>query len=390
MIKASDKLQFLQIQNKNVALQKGATTPVTTTSNNTRLVIKSGGTPTIILKGAAKPNQPGGNTKSITMSQAHQMGLITSAKYQEYLNKTNSAASNSTTIAKKPTLVLPAGSTSVTLKNPPTILNKGVKPLQSPKILIQTSSSNAEDNADNGDAQPKQIAKNIVKVASRPQFRAVNVPGKGMQYVQILNPVGASSGAGTTTTTTATKVVNGRQQQVIVQRKIVPQQGTQIVSANKQFVTKKLEVMPIASNAGTRIIKKEATGTQVVKAPPTFLLNNTQKNVVTSSIDVKPVASNQSDSFEITSEIKIEPSSLNDSPKKFTQRTYSLSGERKSKSPEPNQSNLLYSSLKLPSPEPIEGKHTRFVVKCFQFIVQISIIFFFYSPWFDRNSQKTL
>lgn len=281
------------------------------------------------------------------------MGLITDAKYQEYLNKTNATAANATSVAKS-TLILPASSagSAVAIKNPPTILNKGVKPLQSPKILIQSSAANTSTDAtsDNGDGRPKQIANKFVKVASRPNIRAVNVPGKGVQYVQILNTVSSNSG---NTATTTTKVVNGRQQQVIVQRKIVPQQqGAQIASnaANKQFVTKKLEVMPIGSNAN-RIIKKE--GATVVKAPATYLLNNVQKNVVASSIDVKPVASNQNDSFEITSEVKVEsPAS---SPKKFTPRTYSMSGERKSKSPEPNQSNLLYSSLKLPSPEPIEG-----------------------------------
>lgn len=102
--------------------------------------------------------------------------------------------------------------------------------------------------------------------------------------------------------------------------------------------------MPISSTA--KIVKKEPL-TQTVKASPTFLLNNVQKSVVTSSIDIKPIASSkENDSFEITESA---------TGKKLTPRTYSLSTDRKSKSPEPNHSNLMYSTLKLPSPEPIEG-----------------------------------
>lgn len=340
------KLQLVQLKNKNVVSSVPAT-------SSPRFVLKSGSTTQKIIfssgGGAAKigtAGPSGTNTRTLTVSQAQQMGLILPS------NKTNTtAASTSGTTATK-TLILPATSAAtgnISLKNQPTILNKGVKPLQSSKFVIQsdcntdneskvktTVSAASTSSSASGSAAPSQI----VKVAGSlgPSGQPVRVlQGKGLQYVRVLNSA-------------TTKLVNGGQQPVIVQRKIVPQQNSQMGAGGKpqQFVTKKLEVMPIGST--TKLIKKEPT-TQTVKAPGTYLLNNVQKNIVTSSIDIKPVISSQSDSFEI-SDIKDEPMAS----KKFTSRTYSLSGERKSKSPEPSQSNLMYSTLKLPSPEPIEGK----------------------------------
>lgn len=301
------KLQVLQLKNK-------------VPSSSPRFVLKSGP-----------------NTRTITVSQAQQMGLIMPSK-----SNTSTASTSSSTTTK--TLILPgssSGTANIALKNQPTILNKGVsKPITSSKILIQS------DGSVDSDGKPKTAnAPSIVKVAGTSQQVRVVSQGKGLQYVRVLNAIPSGSAN--------SKIVNGRQQPVIVQRKIVPQQGAQLGAGGKpqQFVTKKLEVMPIGSTA--KVIKKEPT-TQTVKTPTTYLLNNVQKNIVTSSIDIKPVTSTQNDSFEIT-EVKEEPGSPSSGTKKFAPRTYSLSTDRKSKSPEPNQSSLMYSTLKLPSPEPIEG-----------------------------------
>lgn len=347
---AIQKVQLLQLKNKNVV---GSTVPAST--NSPRIVLKSGNaSPKFIISSSGAATKistaPGSsNTRTITVSQAQQMGLIVSS------NKTNTSTASTSSSTTTKTLILPASSTSATsniaLKNQPTILNKGVKTtLQTSKILIQSDGS--------GDNETKlktttSAVPNIVKMAGTGQPVRV-LQGKQLQYVRVLNAIPS----GNSNTTTTSKIVNGRQQQVIVQRKIAPQpSGTQITTTGKpqQFVTKKLEVMPIGST--TKLIKKEPT-TQTVKPPTTYLLNNVQKKLVTSSIDIKPVISNQSDSFEIT-ETKDEPLSPS-APKKFaTNRTYSQSTDRKSKSPEPIQSNLMYSTLKLPSPEPIEGKYLQ-------------------------------
>lgn len=335
------KVQLLQLKNKNVV-----SASVPTAAN--RFVLKSGNASQKIIispsgaqtKIGAGPS--GTNTRTITVSQAQQMGLIVPS------NKTNASSAGGSGSTSTKTLILPpssAGTTNLASKNQPTILNKGVKPMQSSKILIQS------DSSVDSDAKSKpSTTTSIVKVAgTNQQVRVVSQGGKGLQYVRVLNAIPSGSANSTTA-----KIVNGRQQPVIVQRKIVPQQGAQIGASGKpqQFVTKKLEVMPIGSN--TKVIKKDPI-TQTAKTPTTYLLNNVQKNIVTSSIDIKPVISNQSDSFEIT-EVKDEALSSSNATKKFASRTYSLSTDRKSKSPEPNQSSLMYSTLKLPSPEPIEGK----------------------------------
>lgn len=364
------KVQLLQLKNKNVVSSSAVPAAAATSTNNNqpRFVLKPGCAPParfiISSSGGAaakisSAGTSGSNTRTITVQQ---MGLIVPS------NKTTGATTSTSSSSTTKTPILPAstssstsasssaGGANIALKNQPTILNKGVKPIPSPqKILIQSDSGG--DGSESKTKSPG--APNIVKVAGTGQQVRV-LQGKGLQYVRVLNAI-PSGNANTSTATTTSKIVNGRQQQVIVQRKLVPQPGgTQISTAGgkpQQFVTKKLEVMPIGST--TKIIKKDSSTGQAVKTPTTFLLNNVQKNIVTSSIDIKPVTSNQSDSFEIT-EVKDEPSSPSNTLKKFTSRTYSLSTDRKSKSPEPNQSNLMYSTLKLPSPEPIEGKYIAF------------------------------
>lgn len=355
---AIQKVQLLQLKNKNVVSSSAVPVTATTPTNSPRFVLKSGNAPPKFIisssgAAAAKINAGAGgsNTRTITVSQAQQMGFIVPT------NKTNASTAGTSSSTTTKTLILPtsstsssSGTTNITLKNQPTILNKGIKSIQSPqKLLIQS------DGGDGNESKTKSPgAPSIVKMATTGQQVRV-LQGKGLQYVRVLNAI-PSGNTNSTTATTTSKIVNGRQQQVIVQRKIVPQQGTQITAGGKpqQFVTKKLEVMPIGS---TKIIKKDHNAGQSVKTPTTFLLNNVQKSIVTSTIDIKPVTANQSDSFEIT-ETRDKPSSPS---KKFTSRTYSLSTDRKSKSPEPNQSNLMYSTLKLPSPEPIEGTFSIFL-----------------------------
>lgn len=78
-----------------------------------------------------------------------------------------------------------------------------------------------------------------------------------------------------------------------------------------------------------------------------------QKSVANTPIDIKPILNNQ-ESYEITSP---KSSSATSSPQKVIYRTYKLSEDQKPKSPsDSQQSQTLYSNLKYPSPEPIDGK----------------------------------
>lgn len=394
---------FLQIKNKNVvSVQKTIaptpTTPVvagnstTSTANNTRFVVKSGTGSRLILATpptaiAAKPapattagattTASGGNTRTLTVSQAQQMGLISSAKLKELVsvataNKASPAAAN------KPAAIAPAtaiGTTTVTsanvAKGPPTILNKGVKSWQSQKILLQSKSGTSNNTTVttatamiSAPAEVKTAKPNVVKISQNSQLRAVNVAGKGLQYVRVLN----SSGSATSPATAASSpnvvkqsVANGgRQQPVFVQRKILPQAQASTSGDSSgtpkqpQFITKKLEVTPLASTTAAvanriAIARPKPNPTPQTKSTA-ILLNNTQKPVVNTPIDIKP-ASGHSQSFEITTVPKNEPTSP--SHKAATIRTIR---DKQSSSPDPNNSTLYYSTLKLPSPEPTDCK----------------------------------
>lgn len=394
---------FLQIKNKNVvAVQKtiapSPAAPVVagnSSANNTRFVVKSGNGSRLILATpptsiASKPATNAtttvnaaagvGSTRTLTVSQAQQMGLITSSKLKELVSAAT-ANKTSPSTANKPAAIAPAtaaGTTTITstnaAKGPPTILNKGVKSWQSQKILLQ-SKSNASNNTTvttttaivNAPAEvktAKPIGQNVVKISQNSQLRAVNVAGKGLQYVRVLNSSGsANSSAAASSSANIVKqsVTNGgRQQPVFVQRKILPQTQASTsadsgVVPKPQFITKKLEVTPLASTTAAVANRIAIARPKPNPAMPTkstaILLNNTQKPVVNTPIDLKP-ASGHSQSFEITTVPKSE--SLPPAQKlPIEARTIR---DKRSYSPDPNSSTLYYSTLKLPSPEPTEGK----------------------------------
>lgn len=197
-------VQLVQLPKPNVVQTAGA-------PNSTRILLK--GTQKFILasstvKTATNSIATATSTaagRPISVSQAQQIGLIAGVPKTVTATQANAAK----------TILLPStsGTASIALKNPPTILNKGVKPIQ---------------------------ASNIVTLAgSNQQVRKVTVPGKGVQLVRVVNALPSNSAVGAATTTT--KVVNGRQQQVIVQRKLPHHTGQQIAGTSKtQFVTKKL------------------------------------------------------------------------------------------------------------------------------------------------------
>lgn len=400
---------FLQIKNKSVVSVQKTIAPTPTTpatvgnstasaANNTRFVVKSGNgsrlilaTPPTAIASKSTANTTavstasatgGGTTRTLTVSQAQQMGLITSAKLKELVSAANKT---SPVTVNKPASIAPAtaaATTSVTSvnapKGPPTILNKGVKSWQSSKILLHSKSGTSNSSTVTTTAAmisaptevktTKPIGQNVVKLSQNSQVRTVNVAGKGLQYVRVLNSAGsATSPASTSSSTNVVKqtVTNGgRQQPVFVQRKILPQpqastSGDSAVASKPQFITKKLEVTPLASTT-TTVTNRIAIARPKPNPNPTpqtkstaILLNNTQKPVMNTPIDIKP-ALGQSQSFEITTVPKTEQ--LSPTQKAATIRTIR---DKRSSSPDPNSSTLYYSTLKLPSPEPSEGNSLK-------------------------------
>lgn len=203
---ASKPVHLVQLPKTNIA----GTTP-----SNTRIVLKSN--PKFIL---AQPGNKTANTitaagtststaRPISVSQAQQIGLHLQVPKTVTVTQASTASTSTGTKA----ILLPSTSSnaSATLKNPPTILNKGVKSIHSSNI--------------------------VTLAGTNQQVRKVTVPGKGVQIVRVVNSIAANSSGNATTTT---KIVNGRQHQVFVQRKL-PSHSTQIIGATKsQFITKKL------------------------------------------------------------------------------------------------------------------------------------------------------
>lgn len=398
---------FIQIKNKNVVSMQKTIAPTPTTpatvgnstasaANNTRFVVKSGNGSRLILAtpptaiasksatnttavAATTTSGAGGTTRTLTVSQAQQMGLITSAKLKELVsaaNKSSPATVNKPATIAPATAVVTSTVTSVhAVKGPPTILNKGVKSWQSQKILLHSKSGTSNSTTVTTTAAmisaptevktAKTIGQNVVKLSQNSQLRAVNVAGKGLQYVRVLNS--SSSTTSPASTPASTNVVKqpvtngGRQQPVFVQRKILPQtqasaSGDSALASKPQFITKKLEVTPLASTTAAVANRIAIARPKPNPNPPpqtkstAILLNNTQKPVMNTPIDIKP-ALGQSQSFEITTVPKTEQ--LSPTQKAATIRSIR---DKRSSSPDPNSSTLYYSTLKLPSPESTEGK----------------------------------
>lgn len=372
---------ILQIKNKQVvSVQKQSASPAPTSTstaasaNSTRFVLKSGTGSRVVL--ATPPTSKtavtgtGGNTRTLTVTQAQQMGLITQANLKEFVSAANTNKSTVvTTAVSVATNRIPAANVvAVAPKGQPTILNKSLKPTTQPQKIVIQSSSTAGISA-----KPKVApvpTHNVVKLGQSTQLRAVNVAGKGVQYVRVF-----SSNAGSTAnSTTAAKVTtaNGRQTPMYV-RKVVPpsqvqptnQQRLSNAQNTSQFVTK-LEVTPIATTGGglqAKSFKKDPVSAGQSKGAPVLL--NTSGSKVNISNDARTGAAIKmhSGSYEITPgsrnyALKSPTTSPTASPQKVIYRSYKLSEEQKPKSPNNQQqlSTTLYSNLKLPSPEPLEGK----------------------------------
>lgn len=382
---------ILQIKNKQVvSVQKQSASPAPTSTstaasaNSTRFVLKSGTGSRVVL--ATPPTSKtavtstGGNTRTLTVTQAQQMGLITQANLKEFVSAANTNKSTVVTTNTKQSKVgvsavsvatnrIPAANVvAVAPKGQPTILNKSLKPTAQPQKIVIQSSSTAGISA-----KPKVApvpTHNVVKLGQSTQLRAVNVAGKGVQYVRVF-----SSNAGSTAnSTTAAKVTtaNGRQTPMYV-RKVVPpsqvqptnQQRLSNAQNTSQFVTK-LEVTPVATTGGglqAKSFKKDPVSAGQSKGAPVLLNTSGSKVNILNDARTGAAIKMHSGSYEITPgsrnyALKSPATSPTASPQKVIYRSYKLSEEQKPKSPnnQQPQSTTLYSNLKLPSPEPLEGK----------------------------------
>lgn len=379
---------ILQIKNKNViAVSKpNVSSAVTTTlstatsPNNTRFLLRggSGGSRLVLAKPPtttkANVSFASSNTRTLTVSQAQQMGLISQANLKE-LMPAGTASKTTTVVTSTADSKQPIAAVSSTIKIPtvtpvipktiqPTILNKGIKSETTPtqKVLIQSASSGTP-SANSGLIKSKPIvasAQNIVKLAPNSQLRAVNVAGKGVQYVRVLTSANATAQS---ITAAKVSVANGRQAPMVVQRKLVPQTGQQAITTStgkpQHFVTKKLEVTPVTQAADSAIqmrpIKKEANTSKPLILNSENIMNTSSESKSNTSAGSLDNKSANSKSFALSS----PTSSPSASPQKVIYRSYKLGDEPKCKSPVNQQATTLYSNLKLPSPEPLNGEDKK-------------------------------
>lgn len=182
---ANSSVQVKRIISKNNAGQ-------IITSNAQSVATSSNSSPT-----------PTGVKRTFTVAQAQQMGLITSSKLKELVSQA--------TAQKQAKLSTPQSPDNSRSTNP---ISAGSK-VVTQKVIIQTSS---------GEQKQVSLPPNLIKLAQSGQIKAVNVAGKGIQYVRVM---GSNSSTNTTPTTSTTTI------------KTVQQTATKAPVASKVFLHNK-------------------------------------------------------------------------------------------------------------------------------------------------------
>lgn len=153
---SNSSVQVKRIISKNSAGQIVTSTTQPTTSNSN------------------SPSTPSGVKRTFTVAQAQQMGLISSAKLKELVSQA--------TAQKQAKLSAPQSPNS----KPTTTISAASKVITQ-KVIIQTSS---------GEQKQVSLPPNLIKLAQSGQIKAVNVAGKGIQYVRVM---GSNSSGNATT-----------------------------------------------------------------------------------------------------------------------------------------------------------------------------------------------
>lgn len=133
---------------------------------------------------------PTGVKRTFTVAQAQQMGLISSSKLKELVSQA--------TAQKQAKLSTPRSPDS----NKPTTTISPTTKVATQKVIIQTSS---------GEQKQVSLPPNLIKLAQSGQIKAVNVAGKGIQYVRVMGsnsttPTSTKPAQQTVTKPAATKV----------------------------------------------------------------------------------------------------------------------------------------------------------------------------------------
>lgn len=162
---------------------------------------------------------PSGVKRTFTVAEAQQMGLISSSKLKELVSQASAQ--------KQAKLSTPQSPDN---KKATTTISSASK-VVTQKVIIQTPS---------GEQKQVSLPPHLIKLAQSGQIKAVNVAGKGIQYVRVM---GSNSSANATSSSTTTTTIKSAQPtvskasvapKVFVHNKATPNQNSKVSVVQRQ------------------------------------------------------------------------------------------------------------------------------------------------------------
>lgn len=227
--------------------------PVTSAAepNKAKVCVKA---PTHVVIQTKSGTGSGTTTKTVTVAEAHQMGLLNSNKMKQMVTmaKPRPAGPFAT---KSPAKILPStssGSSMVRLKQSPGAPGAAG---QTQKVLIKANQAAGTKTAVH--SQKVLLPQSAIQAGQQSgQIQAINIPGKGIQYVRFLNQNSGSTAG------SAQKVV---QVQVNKAAGAAPPGSKIIVQNNKTYVVSNGNVTAVRTASNQQNIRTLASGSPLVR-----------------------------------------------------------------------------------------------------------------------------
>lgn len=162
---------------------------------------------------ASSSTTPTGVKRTFTVAQAQQMGLISSSKLKELVSQATAQKQAKLSTPQSPDNSKPA----TTISSASKVVNQ--------KVIIQTSS---------GEQKQVSLPPNLIKLAQSGQIKAVNVAGKGIQYVRVMGNASASAPTTTVKSAQQTDTKAPIAPKVFVHNKATSSQNSKVTVVPKQ------------------------------------------------------------------------------------------------------------------------------------------------------------
>lgn len=217
LIKTADG-KFLRISSTKKPTVPAASAAATNSSVQVKRIISKNNAGQLVTTNAqssvasnSSPTPAGGVKRTFTVAQAQQMGLISSSKLKELVSQASAQKQSKLSAPQSPDT------------KPTTTISPATK-VATQKVIIQTSS---------GEQKQVSLPPNLIKLAQSGQIKAVNVAGKGIQYVRVMGSnsstnAPSSSSSSTTATKSAQQTVTKVPPKVFVHNKSTPNQNSKV------------------------------------------------------------------------------------------------------------------------------------------------------------------